>query len=180
MPERRAQPSPEPTTFSLTTAVEAVVEKTAKNGRKYQAIEYVDQNGELKNVPVWDKKLLTDLEKGQAVELTLERKGAYWNLTGLTRLDAAAAKPDTFVPPEPVLLATPTITPPTLREALSPHDRGMVSANALTNAVTVVTTFKDVLQPQSRPEIMDAIVGFYHSFLELHTNPDAPRRLSDT
>jgi hypothetical protein len=76
MSERRAQPSPEPNTLSLTTAVEAIVEKTAKNGRTYQAIEYVDPNGELKNVAVWDKKLLTDVEKGHVVELTLARKGA--------------------------------------------------------------------------------------------------------
>jgi hypothetical protein len=176
MPERRAQ-QPPPTTVAITTAIEAVVERTAQNGRKYQAIEYVDPDGELKSVAVWDKKLLVGLEKGQVVELNLARKGSFWNLTGLTRLATAAdAKSDVVAPPESASIPPPAavLRPPTLRESLSSRDWGIASANSLTNAVNVVTAFKDVLAPADRDAVMASVVGFYHAFLELHGVHAAP------
>lgn len=154
--------------LKITTAVEGILELTARSGKKYSALEYVDENGELKRVTIWDKKLLEGLEKGTPIELLLEKntKG-FWNLAGMSRLEAVGEKPETFTK-EPPITPVGAVDAPKSVDMLHDLLPSIPPEKAMMGAVSLVTTFKDVLKPQNQGEIMDQVTTFYTALLHIN------------
>ena len=93
----------------FTTAVEAIVEVTARTGRKYKTLEFIDPEGEIRRASVWIPGLIEGLVVGEPIEIHLEKKGAFWNLGNLIRLKDSPKPP---IAPEATTTTPELLTPP--------------------------------------------------------------------
>jgi|GEM_PF-5584418 len=181
MPERKAksityellaQKAPQEE-ITFTAVIEKVSSQRLQSGKTVDVLEYVNQNGEVKQAKVWDKRIAVALKErvGSAMDLRFKKSDrGFWNLA-LTQEDLATApEPATVTSPEPPKSTETAITRPSnhpLRESL--QNKLSISPDvALAKAVAIVTHFSQVLQPKDQAEILDQVVTFYNAFLNIN------------
>lgn len=163
--------------LSLTAVVEAVREKATQAGKKYHVLEFVDPEGQIKRVSVWDKKVAVGLQHGDVIDLTLTKNDkGFWNLSALSKVESTPTSSASSEPTPPPLKDSPvtaktadkTAPEPKTDSLITFEQRARFSVNALASATSIVVAYRDVLGVTTRDELMSNIVHFYDALMHIH------------
>src|ERR1035437_7269670 len=97
--ERQA---PEETERRVTAIIETITDKQKGNGQKYKVVEFVNGEGEIQRLNVFEPHLIEGLEPGMAIELALKKSRSGWcNLDSVIRPDQPKDELDAFFDANP-------------------------------------------------------------------------------